>query len=152
MSIQHCGSSLRKSAVVTLVIGLVSLVGCRTPNTFNPIKQMGMSEAKFQEVKLTNGVKSHHLVDPDKAVKIGVGDVLNIGVVNHPETQARCVVTPDGMLYYDIIGGIVAEGKTVVALEKALTSELCFPAERLLGHKRVRANGSGMDLIIDKVM
>lgn len=67
--------------------------------------------------------------------RVGVGDVLNITVWDHPELTAPAgpqqtpeangrLVRPDGMLFYPYIGEVHAEGKTLEILRDTIAERL----------------------------
>jgi polysaccharide export outer membrane protein len=60
----------------------------------------------------------------NSAYVIRPGDGLEIEVSNHPESLARSIVLPDGMLYYDVADGVHAAGKTLAEVERELSKQL----------------------------
>jgi polysaccharide export outer membrane protein len=56
---------------------------------------------------------------------IGYGDQLQITVVGHEkELTALSIVRPDGMITYDVVGDMKAEGLTIAQLALSITSKL----------------------------
>jgi polysaccharide export outer membrane protein len=60
--------------------------------------------------------KSPYLIVPN--------DVLNIFVWNEPELTQDIIVMPDGRITFPMIGEVVAQGQTVMALRNAVTEKL----------------------------
>ncbi|MCG8551367.1 MAG: polysaccharide export protein, partial [Desulfobacterales bacterium] len=56
--------------------------------------------------------------------RIGAGDTLDISVWKNDDLTRQRVVLPDGTIQMPLLGQILVEGKTVVALEKELTEKL----------------------------
>ena len=56
--------------------------------------------------------------------RIGPGDVLSIEIAGLPETRATTFVAPDGMVYFDLAGGVKAEGMTLPELSARLETLL----------------------------
>lgn len=99
-------------------------VGCVSPNRFVAAEESALIDGEFQQLKLTNGVKPGHLAAPDDEFRLNVGDTLQIEIADQPNSIAICVVMPDGLLYFDLAGGVVAANKTVEELEEILTEKL----------------------------
>ena len=76
---------------------------------------------EFRRVKTPPASLLHPAEDP---YRLGAGDRLNIEVVEAPETRSEAVVMPDGMLYYDVAEGVMAAGRTLGQVEKALAKQL----------------------------
>ncbi len=55
---------------------------------------------------------------------VGVGDILEIEISEMPGTRAETFVMPDGMLYYDLAGGVQAGGITLETLRQRLRDAL----------------------------
>jgi polysaccharide export outer membrane protein len=55
---------------------------------------------------------------------LNAGDQLNISVWNEDALQKDVIVLPDGMISFPLAGELLAKGKTVTELQKALTEKL----------------------------
>jgi protein involved in polysaccharide export with SLBB domain len=93
---------------------------------FDAHQESLLGEAEFQAVKLNNGVKPHHLQPPAEGgnMRVGPGDVLTVEMADVGGSSAACLVTPDGMIYYDLAGGVHVAGKTLSEIKKLLETEL----------------------------
>ncbi len=96
--------------------------------TFDPRSSYGgtAEEAKLVFMKLPSrrSIAPSNLRPSDAAYHVGAGDMLKIEVVEVPDTEATTMVMPDGKLYYDVVPGIYAIGKTLPELEKELSFAL----------------------------
>lgn len=78
----------------------------------------------FESLDLTRPLPDEAL-DPDLSpYQVGPGDILAIEVAENDRTQALSTVMPDGMLYYDVAGGIRANGKTLGEISEILAQKL----------------------------
>ncbi|MEZ5329480.1 MAG: SLBB domain-containing protein [Verrucomicrobiales bacterium] len=119
-------------------------VGCSTSypvNKFVAADETNVGDAQFQQLKLSNGVQPSHLEEPQSTYRLNVGDALNVEIVNQPDSGLTCIVMPDGLIYYDLAGGVMAEGKTVTEVEEILTKKLSAQQEYVL--PTVSANVAG---------
>ena len=109
-----------------LLLASLVVASCKTNDVakFAARSETNLADAEFQEVKLRNGVRPHHLAAEESAVRLGVGDLLEIEILEQPTSRAVCMVMPDGVLFYDLAGGVMAQGKTVEQLESILTENL----------------------------
>ncbi len=55
---------------------------------------------------------------------LNAGDQLNISVWNEEALQREVIVLPDGMISFPLAGELLAKGKTVTDLQKAITNKL----------------------------
>ena len=63
-------------------------------------------------------------VDSGSRFLLGPGDVLDISVWKNQDLTKQVVVRPDGRISFPLIGDVVAAGKTVEELRKALTKKI----------------------------
>ena len=78
----------------------------------------------FSNVKIKRTLDPKLLLAPSETYILGPGDILEIEIAELPNTQARTFVMPDGMVYYNLAGGIRAEGLTQADFTKQLTIAL----------------------------
>ena len=78
----------------------------------------------FSNVKIKRSLDPKLLVPPSEPYILGPGDVLEIEIAEVPGTLAKTFVMPDGMVYYNLAGGIHAEGLTQAEFAKRLTESL----------------------------
>ena len=78
----------------------------------------------FTNVTIKRPLDSKLLTPPAEPYILGPGDVLEIEIAEIPGTLSRTFVMPDGMIYYNLAGGIRAEGLTQADFAKRLTEAL----------------------------
>ena len=61
---------------------------------------------------------------PTEPFRLGVGDLVEIEVLEVGGTRRVCKVMPDGVIYYDLLPGYRAEGQTLNELRENLAVEL----------------------------
>jgi protein involved in polysaccharide export with SLBB domain len=61
---------------------------------------------------------------PPGEYRLGPGDKLDLEILDEPGTRAETFVTPDGMVYFDLIDAVEARGKTAPELKAALEEKL----------------------------
>jgi polysaccharide export outer membrane protein len=112
-----------------LAFSMIGLSSCRIGKNverFDPLMpEIGADDGLiFQGVVVESALPSGALEPLGGAVSVGPGDVLDIEIVETPNTRATVVVMPDGMLHYDLAGGIQAKGLTLVQIERKLVERL----------------------------
>jgi polysaccharide export outer membrane protein len=78
----------------------------------------------FTNVSIKRTPDRKLLSPPDERYILGPGDILEIEIAEVGGTLSRTFVMPDGMVYYDLAGGIHAEGLTTTELSKNLREAL----------------------------
>lgn len=78
----------------------------------------------FTNVSLKRALDPKLLVAPAEPYLLGPGDVMEIEIAEVRGTLARTFVMPDGMVYYNLAGGVRAEGLTQADFAKRLTEAL----------------------------
>jgi len=79
---------------------------------------------KFTNVKIRRSPDRKLLSPPNDPYILGPGDVMEIEIAEVGGTLARTFVMPDGMVYYNLAGGVRAEGLTTSELSKQLCEAL----------------------------
>jgi polysaccharide export outer membrane protein len=80
---------------------------------------------------------------------IGYGDQLQITVVGHEkELTALSIVRPDGMITYDVVGDMKAEGLTIAQLALSITSKLSEVGYYDNPHVTVQLKESRLDIYV----
>lgn len=78
----------------------------------------------FSNVKIKRALDAKLLLPPKETYILGPGDVLEIEIAEVPGTLASTFVMPDGMVYYNLAGGVRAEGLSQADFAKQLTVAL----------------------------
>lgn len=85
----------------------------------------------FTNVKVKRALDPKLLVPPSDPYILGPGDIMEIEIAEVPGTLARTFVMPDGMVYYNLAGGVHAEGLTqpefAAKLREALKKDYTNP-------------------------
>lgn len=87
-------------------------------------EQQQPGELEFETIKTHRKLASENLKPSQEPYKLGAGDVLEIEVAEVEDTLARTFVMPDGMVYYNLAGGVRAEGSTVSEFTATVTEAL----------------------------
>jgi len=106
----------------------VALSSCALPPaTMDPRESAAASPGerlRFYDVPFHNAPTAEDLRPSRDTFRIGPGDLLEIEIVEVPDTRATTAVLPDGTLYYDTAAPVPAAGKTIEQLEVALADAL----------------------------
>jgi len=111
--------------------------GCRhlgDREEFDPrdLKNSLLHEEAFQSLETKRELDPSWLHPSEAAYRIGVGDWVEIEITGVGGSRSETFVMPDGRVYYDLAGGIKADGLTVKelsqALEKALRRDYSSPS------------------------
>jgi len=78
----------------------------------------------FTNVNIKRTLDPKLLQPPTDTYLLGPGDIVEIEIAEVTGTLARTFVMPDGMIYYNLAGGIRAEGLTQAEFAKKLTEAL----------------------------
>ena len=148
--------AVKSSIIFSLLIGLLVLGGCSlVPGThistsnlddYSDDQNLGVdlvpiTSALISEMKASSGlVDSQFDANLQQQIKqyayqVGVGDVLNITVWDHPELtipagqfrsagETGNVVHPDGTIFYPYVGKVPVEGKHVTQIRDLVTQKL----------------------------
>jgi polysaccharide biosynthesis/export protein len=91
----------------------------RDPNVTN-----SAAEGDFRPVSINQKVDPALLQPPWNEYRLGPGDQVEIEIADVPGTMSQTFVMPDGMVYYDLAGGVKAEGLTQRELSQSLQKAL----------------------------
>ncbi|MFK7851131.1 MAG: polysaccharide biosynthesis/export family protein [Akkermansiaceae bacterium] len=78
----------------------------------------------FTNVKIKRSPDRKLLNPPVEPYLLGPGDIMEIEIAEVGGTLARTFVMPDGMVYYNLAGGVHAEGLTTAEFSKKLREAL----------------------------
>jgi protein involved in polysaccharide export with SLBB domain len=127
-------SSASSALLLSMVLGLSSCSLPENDNTFDLYDDSATATGErihFYDVPLRNSLAPQDLRPSRDEFLIGPGDLLEIDIVEVPYTKAVTTVLPDGTLYYDIAGPVIAAGKSIEQLERdladALEKQYSFP-------------------------
>ena len=148
--------AVKSSIIFSLLIGLLVLGGCTlVPGThisasnlddYSDDQNLGVDLVPITSALISEMKASADLVDSQfdaelqhqikqYAYQVGVGDVLNITVWDHPELtipagqfrsagETGNVVHPDGTIFYPYVGKVPVEGKHVTQIRDLVTQKL----------------------------
>jgi polysaccharide export outer membrane protein len=148
--------AVKSSIIFSLLIGLLVLGGCSlVPGThistsnlddYSDDQNLGVDLVPITSALISEMKASSSLVDSQfdanlqqqikqYAYQVGVGDVLNITVWDHPELtipagqfrsagETGNVVHPDGTIFYPYVGKVPVEGKHVTQIRDLITQKL----------------------------
>jgi len=113
--------------LAALATGLFGMACQQTipKNQFNPrTGDLTVRNLTFANVKMKRTLDPKLLRPPTDSYILGPGDIVEIEIAEVPGTLARTFVMPDGMVYYNLAGGVHAEGLTQAAFSKQLAEAL----------------------------
>jgi polysaccharide export outer membrane protein len=115
---------------IILAIAMFCLVGSSCQQTI-PNSQFDARNSDqtvrnltFTNVKIKRSPDRKLLTPPKEMYILGPGDIMEIEIAEVGGTLARTFVMPDGMIYYNLAGGVRAEGLTTAELSKQLREAL----------------------------
>ncbi len=118
--------SLPLRCLVTLV--LIAATACQQSipkSEFDARKgNQTVRNLNFTNVSIKRPLDRKLLVPPTDPYILGPGDVVEIEIAEIKGTLSRTFVMPDGMVYYNLAGGVHAEGLTQPEFAKKLTEAL----------------------------
>jgi protein involved in polysaccharide export with SLBB domain len=121
---------MTRSAILPLAASGFCLLGAACRETipkdgFDPRGgQQAVKNLTFTNVSIKRSLDPKLLIPPTEPYILGPGDIVEIEIAEVPGTLARTFVMPDGMVYYNLAGGVRAEGLTQAAFAKQLTEAL----------------------------
>ncbi len=121
---------MRASPLLPL-LGALLLAGClATGPDFDPYPTNGPTTkgaavpASFQPLAPGPKIPPEDLKPDPAPFRLGVGDRIEIEILDEPNTRQVALVCPDGMLYYEMLAGIKVTGMTLDDLKKAIEDKL----------------------------
>lgn len=120
--------SVRWYSLLLVLIACVHAGCMRLPKSdFDPYppSKSQMENPEFQTFDETYETLPENLLKPSaEPYRLGPGDILDIEIAEVPDTLARTFIMPDGMIYYNLAGGVPAEDLTVAELSDRLEAAL----------------------------
>ncbi|MEO1857027.1 MAG: polysaccharide biosynthesis/export family protein [Rubritalea sp.] len=114
--------------VTLLTLASIILSGCseQIPHPDFDLRKVDQTvrNLNFKNVKIKRKPSKDLLTPAVDPYLLGPGDVLEIEISEVAGTLARTFVMPDGQVYYNLAGGVHAEGLTVAQLASRLTTAL----------------------------
>ncbi|MEM6821345.1 MAG: polysaccharide biosynthesis/export family protein [Verrucomicrobiota bacterium] len=108
-----------------LACGVALFASCAgTGPIFDPHDPSTYEAAEFTQVKKERKPSPELLAPNERPYLLGVGDQIKLEISGHPESIASTFIMPDGMVYYDLAEGVLAEGKTIKQLQNELEAQL----------------------------
>lgn len=123
-------SSHRDSVVFRHLSFIVSLLlaSCNLTHgpSFDPRGKTGGKgdDPAFSASAATDAIAPEWLQAPTKEYTLGPGDKMSIEVLGEPGTLTETFVTPDGKIYYNLVPGLDARGKTTKQVQQELEAAL----------------------------
>lgn len=116
---------LAAAALPALALAACSPMGPEfNPRATGAAKQDTTSTAKFSEVNLGAKIAPEDLRPPTEPFRLGAGDVLDVEILDAPDSRQICTVMPDGTLFYQAVPGVEAAGLTLPELKAKLEEGL----------------------------
>jgi len=115
--------------IVLFLGGLLWFSGCRnlSPHEeFDPREEDSslLHEEAFETLEMPREFDPAWLEPRTDPYKIGVGDWLEIEITGIAGSRSETFVMPDGRVYYDLAGGVKADGLTIAEFGKDLEAAL----------------------------
>lgn len=117
--------------LLPVILLSITILGCqnipdpdfdaRAPQTAIPTEARDLD---FTTVRRPTGVDPKWLRPPQDPYLLGPGDLLEIEIAEVEGTLARTFVMPDGLVHYNLAGGVRAEGLTQAQLAEQLAAAL----------------------------
>ena len=131
---------MRLFCFILSLASLLAFVGCDpvpsrfAKNTFDPraapvdseTEESGEMEGppEFRTFKPKNSITRGMLRPTKNPYRLGIGDNVEIELLDKPETRQTTQILPDGMVYFDLAEGVPAAGRTVEQLQQAITERM----------------------------
>lgn len=116
---------IRHIICLLLSVLLISCTEKIPRGTIDPrAKHSNAKELNVRHVKVTGNLDKKLLQPDNKPYMLGPGDILDIEIAEMSGTLTRTFIMPDGMIYFNLAGGVHAEGLTTSELSKKLQSAL----------------------------
>ncbi|MFT4900747.1 MAG: polysaccharide export outer membrane protein [Lentimonas sp.] len=128
------------SRICNIMFALVLAVfsGCQSrnaPETFDPrseLERSRLGSSHFIEMEGGRELRAEWLRPSLEPYRLGVGDWVDVEISGVDSSRAQTFVMPDGRVYYDLAGGVLADGLTVemlgATLEAALLRDYSSPS------------------------
>jgi polysaccharide export outer membrane protein len=110
--------------IFALLTALALTSGCATNSHHNQLARSLDAQPGFGKVERPTGIDSALLQLPRHAYRLGPGDVLELEILNRPNTRRETFILPDGTLFYDLVEALPVEELTIEELTRKLEAEL----------------------------
>lgn len=115
----------RPMCVLGATLFCAGLTSCVVPEQgFDPHNPATWGDPEFLEVNRDRKPDSALLEPIDEPFRLGVGDKIRLEISGHQESIDDAFVLPDGTIFFDLAGGVDAEGKTLTELTSDLQARL----------------------------
>lgn len=122
-------TTLNSRTSVPCLLACILAAGCAlasgqvaptAPHSSSPSDPLAASHGTATPI----GQPSYPAAAASKEYRIGINDVLTINVWHEPDLSRNLTVRPDGMISLPLVGDVRAAGKTPLALQAELSSDL----------------------------
>jgi polysaccharide export outer membrane protein len=124
MSRTNFPGSHRGSAAALCLAAVLAAAGSASAQTAPDASANAPPPAASADAPPTITPLSAQPVVADASFIVGVGDVIDVGVLGRPETNARARVAADGTVLLPMIGSVQVSGKTTAQLGAELAKSL----------------------------
>ena len=113
-----------QTPALTALLAVLLLSGCTLATKFDPAVPEAMGNGEFSDLSGQDAIKPEWLRPPHRDYTLGAGDRLEIEILAEENSRATAFVTPDGKIYYNLLPGIEAKGKTINQLKREMEAQL----------------------------
>lgn len=110
--------------IFTRLTPVLLLSACALPGGRETFDAHVADTAAFTQTQRQEAIQPEWLQPPQKPYALGPGDKLEVEILGETGTRADTFVTPDSKVYFDLLPGIEAKGKTTAQLQQEMEAQL----------------------------